>query len=133
MKKSFIVAMFAALLLASSGVIHASSGGGGGGGGLYSKLGTFTVNLKNISQFLQVDISLKLPNAEMLEQIKSNFPIIRHELILLLSTQDSAAIAPATGRQKLMEECRDTVNKAMKLRPEDGIKEVLFESFVIQQ
>lgn len=117
------------------GNAQASGGGGGGseGGTLYSKIGTFTVNLQNISEFLQADISIKLPNPQLLDSIKLYLPYIKHELILLLSSQDSQQLASVTGKQRLMEETKSAINKALKVNDKDGITDVLFESFVIQQ
>ncbi|MBS4096077.1 MAG: flagellar basal body-associated FliL family protein [Sulfuricella sp.] len=117
------------------GSAQASGGGGGGseGGNLYSKIGTFTVNLQNISEFLQADVSVKLPNAQLLDSIKLYLPYIKHELILLLSAQDSQQLASVAGKQKLMEETKTAINKALKVNDKDGISDVLFESFVIQQ
>lgn len=116
------------------GGAHASGGGGGEGGGtLYAKIGTFTVNLQNISEFLQADVSIKLPNAQLLDSVKTYLPYIKHELILLLSSQDSQQLASVAGKQKLVEETKSAINKALKLNDKDGVSDVLFESFVIQQ
>ncbi len=129
MKKMLVKTLFAVLLLAASGS-HAESGGGGA---LYAKLGTFTVNLQNISEFLQVDISVKLPAPQVLDTIKMHLPNVKHEIILLLSSQDAREISTVAGKQKLMKETKETVNKVLKVDPKDGISDVLFESFVIQQ
>lgn len=133
MMKSLVTTLFAILLLATSAV-HASGGGGGGeGGGLYAKIGTFTTNLQNISEFLQIDISVKMTAPAVLENIKMYLPFIKHELILLLSSQDSKELATVIGKQKLMELTKVAVNKAIKLDEKDGVSDILFESFVIQQ
>jgi flagellar protein FliL len=125
---------FVILFCLLTGVAQASGGGGGGEGGvLYSKIGTFTVNLKNINEFLQADISIKLPNPQLLDSVKTYLPYIKHELILLLSSKDSQQLASVAGKQKLVEETKAAINKAMRLHEKDGITDVLFESFVIQQ
>jgi len=132
MMKSLVTTLFAILLLATSAV-HASGGGGGEGGGLYAKIGTFTTNLQNISEFLQIDISVKMTAPAVLENIKMYLPYVKHELILLLSSQDSKELATVAGKQKLMELTKVAVNKAIKLDQKDGVSDILFESFVIQQ
>jgi len=135
MKKSLVKALFALLLLLSS-VAHASGGDGGGGaagGALYAKLGTFTVNLQDISEVLQTDISVKLPNPQVLDTIKMYLPFVKHELILLLSSQNAQEISTVAGKQKLIKETKTAVNKALHVDPKDGVSDVLFESFVIQQ
>lgn len=135
MKKTLVNALFAALLL-SAPQTHASSGGGdngAAGGALYAKLGTFTVNLQNISEVLQTDISVKLPNPQVLDTIKMYLPFIKHELILLLSSQNAQEISTVAGKQKLIKESKTAVNRALHVDPKDGVSDVLFESFVIQQ
>lgn len=131
MKKMLVKSLFAVLLLAAAAA-HASSGGEGGGA-LYAKLGTFTVNLRNISEFLQVDISVKLPAPQVLDTIKMHLPNVKHEIILLLSSQDAREISTVAGKQKLIKETKEAVNKVLKADPKDGVSDVLFESFVIQQ
>lgn len=132
MKKLFAV-LLTAFTLCLGNAYAAGGGGGEGGGTLYSKIGTFTVNLQNISEYLQVDISIKLPTPQMLDSVKLYLPYIKHELILLLSSQDSKQVASAAGKQKLVEQAKAAINKAMRLRDNEGISDVLFESFVIQQ
>lgn len=124
--------LFAALLLFISAA-HAEEKGEAAGGALYAKLGTFTVNLQNISEILQTDISVKLPNAQILDTIKMYLPFVKHELILLLSSQNAQEISTVAGKQKLIKESKVAVNRALHVDPKDGVSDVLFESFVIQQ
>lgn len=112
---------------------HASSEKKGEGGALYAKVGSFTVNLLNIEELLQTDISVKLARPETLDAVKAYLPFIKHDLILLLSTQDSKQLATLDGKRRLMERCKVVVNKAIKRQPETGVTDVLLESFVIQQ
>ena len=100
---------------------------------MYVKLGTFTVNLQNIDEYVQAEITVKLAAPEILDAVKIYLPRIKHEIILLLSTQDSQQLATLAGKQKLIEQTKTMVNKALKLEPKDGVTDVLFESFVIQQ
>lgn len=129
MKKTLVVLLCCLSLLAAT--VHAASAKEGGT--LYAKLGTFTVNLQNIDEYLQTEISVKLATIATLDAVKAYLPRIKHEIILLLSTQDSKQLATLAGKQKLSEQTKTAVNKALKLEPADGITDVLFESFVIQQ
>lgn len=113
--------------------VQAASDKGGGGGALYAKIGTFTVNLQNISEYLQTDISVKLAGPETLDAIKAYLPFIKHDIILLLSTQDSKQLSTLTGKHKLIEQTKTTVNRALKRDTKSGVTDVLFEAFVIQQ
>lgn len=129
--KKILVVLLGCLCLFAAAVQAASDKGGGGS--LYVKLGTFTVNLQNIEEYLQVDITIKLAVVGTLDTVKSRLPFVKHEVILLLSTQDAQQLATLAGKQKLIEQTKSTVNSALKLDPRDGITDVLFESFIIQQ
>lgn len=131
MRKAFVVILCCLSFFAAN--VQASSGGGGGKEEmLYAKLGSFTVNLQNIDEYLQIEISVKLANVGTFDAVKTNLPFIKHEIILLLSVQDSKQLASRTGKQKLIEQIKKTTNDVLKLEPANGVTEVLLGSFVIQ-
>ncbi|MDP2198933.1 MAG: flagellar basal body-associated FliL family protein, partial [Sulfurimicrobium sp.] len=107
-------------------------GGGGGGASPYAKLETFTVNLQGLTQYLQLDISLKVADPKIAESIKGWSPVIRHELILVLSSQNGEELATLAGKKKLSGQIKAAINKVLKLDAKEGVTDVLFESFVIQ-
>lgn len=98
----------------------------------YAKLETLTVNLQNLMHYLQVGIALKVAKPEVAESIKDWNPVIRHEMILLLSSQNGEELATVAGKKKVMAAARIAINKILKLDGEEGVTDVLFESFVIQ-
>lgn len=122
----------ATLLLVTSGAWASESASKESGGAAYAKLDTFTVNLQGLTQYLQASITLKLADPKTEELIKMNMPIIRHELLLLLSSKAAGQISSFEGKQKLMDETRHTVNKVIGKTDEKGVTGALFESFIIQ-
>lgn len=126
------LAILATTLFFISTMAQANSGGGGGGSSPYAKLESFTVNLEGLTQYLQVNIVLKVAKPEISEAIKGWNPVIRHELILLLSSQKGEELATIEGKKKIMASTRDAINKVLKLDAKGGVTDVLFESFVIQ-
>lgn len=116
-------------LLLTSGA-HASESGKEGG--LFARLEPFTVNLRGLSQYLQVAITLKLAKPEVEEVVKTNMPIIRHEIIILLSSQTASQISSPEGMEKLMAGTKQAVNKVIKSSEKEGVTNALFESFIIQ-
>jgi len=127
-----LLAILATALLLMSATAQANSGGGGGGPSPYAKLETITVNLQGLTQYLQVNMVLKVAKPEISESIKGWNPVIRHELILLLGSQTGEELATLAGKQKVMALIKAAVNKVLKLDAKDGVTDVLFESFVIQ-
>ena len=102
------------------------------GGAYYTKLEPITVNLTDLSRYLQIQITAKTSNPEMAENIKMYMPVVRHALILLLKSKNPDEISTTPGRLKLMEEAKVAINKAAELKPAHGVATVLFESFIVQ-
>ena len=121
-------------LLLSLGNAHASGGGGGGeGASAYEHVEPLTVNLRGgEQQYLQVSITLKLAKPEASAKVKLHMPAIRNNMIYLLSEKSAEDISNMEGKQRLLVESRDAVNKAIGLEAAEGVADVLFETFVIQ-
>lgn len=133
MHKNFMRIILLPLLLAFSlATAYASGGGGAAGGGGYTKLEPITVNLADLSRYLQIQITIKAGNPEMAESIKMYMPVVRHALILLLSSKSPEDVSTELGKQKLMDEAKVAINKAAELKPAHGVVAVLFESFIVQ-
>lgn len=124
-----LILLFALTLTAP---VYANSGAKEGGASAVAKLEAFTVNLSDFSRYLQVSVTLQMANPELGERIKMFMPIIRHKLILILSSKDSAHIQSPDGKQELMEEIKESLNKVLDLKEHDGVTDIFFENFVIQ-
>jgi flagellar FliL protein len=118
---------FSELSFANSGAKDA-----GGGGGNVAKLDAFTVNLANTDRYLQVVVTLKVATAEVAEQVKVYMPMVRHGMLLILSSKDDVQIKTADGKRELIAEIREKLNKVLKVTEHDGVTDIFFESFVIQ-
>lgn len=129
MRKYWTVLTAALLLFSATAQANESKEGGPSP---YVKLETITVNLQGLTQYLQVGMALKFAKPEIAESIKGWNPVIRHELILLLSSQNGEALATIEGKKKVMAIAKATINKTLKLDDKEGVTDVLFESFVIQ-
>jgi len=124
---AFIFASFLQTHLA-----HAGGHESAGGASAYTKLEPLTVNLQGLSQYLQVSITLKGATPEAGEAISAYMPMIRHALILLLSSKDAAQISTLEGKTSLGNETRIAVNKAIGMTDKQGVSGILFQSFIIQ-
>lgn len=111
---------------------NAEGGGEGAGNGAYEKLEPFTVNLVGLRQVIQVAVTLKLAKPEAGEKVKLYMPVIRHEMILLLSGKSAEQVGSSEGKQRLILETRAAVNKAIESNAKEGIADVLFEQIIIQ-
>ncbi len=123
------MALLVLLLGAPAGWANEKAGGGAGG---YTKIEPFTVNLVGGAQYLQVSISIKGATPEFGVTVAERMPFVRHELILLLSSQHSEEITTVEGKKLLLEHLKEAINKAIKLSGHEGVTEVLFETFIVQ-
>lgn len=101
---------------------------------VFAKLETFTVNLAADGEehYLQTDIELKVADAKVIEKVKTFMPEIRNNILLLLSSKTAGALSTMEGKQKLSNEIKGQINKALQATDEDGVSGVFFTSFVIQ-
>jgi flagellar FliL protein len=124
--------------LFTTGVVSAEGGGEGGGGkeggnNLIAKVDTITVNLvAPTPKFIAVEMVLKLAKPEVGEKVKAYMPVIRNNMILLLTTKEPKQLEPIEGKQKLVQEAKQTINQALELDEKEGVTDVLFTSFIIQ-
>ena len=95
----------------------------------------FTVNLQpeNGDQYLQIQFTLQVANAENEEKIKLNMPKVRSRLLLLLSAKKASELTTVEGKKKLSEEIVDAVKAPFAEKGEpQAVTDVLFTSFIIQ-
>ncbi|MFI4939752.1 MAG: flagellar basal body-associated protein FliL [Burkholderiales bacterium] len=95
----------------------------------------FTVNLQseNGDQFLQVTLTLQVPDQAQEDLIKTFMPQVRSRLLFLLSSKKPSEISSVEGKKKLIDEIINTVNQPFTSRgPAQDVSNVFFTSFVIQ-
>ncbi|MHB1216214.1 MAG: flagellar basal body-associated protein FliL [Thiobacillus sp.] len=100
---------------------------------IYLALDTFTVNLQDGEQYMQVDITLQVADEDQLNAIKLHMPLVRNRLLALLSGKHAADLVTAADKQKLAQEILAQV--IQPFNPEGSpqrVNDVLFTSFVIQ-
>ena len=123
-------------MLLTSGIAGAGEGGEGGGGGskdMLAKVEAIVVNLNEpTTHYLQIEMTLKLAKPDVAEKIKLYMPVIRHKLILLLSSKNTSQLESIEGKRKLVEESKRAINQALELSEKEGVTDVLFNSFIIQ-
>lgn len=103
---------------------------------VFVTLEPFTVNLQSengTDQFLQVALTLQVPDATQEETIKNFMPQVRSRLLLLLSSKKASELTSVDGKKKLTDDIIATVNQpfADKGQPQE-VSAVFFTSFVIQ-
>ena len=112
-----------------------ASGGGGGSSPFIPLSPPIVVNImdgKHI-RHMQVIIEIKLVDQSNAAKIDLHKGPIRHELILLLSSQDASTISSSTGKEQLRKDALAAVQKVLEELEGSPIVEALyFTNFIIQ-
>ncbi len=96
----------------------------------------FIVNFQNNpeARALQVSISLATDDQTALDAVKKHTPMIRNNLLMLMSAEEPAILKTAEGKDALRVKIRDEINAILKkqARKRDAIEEVYFTAFIMQ-
>jgi len=102
---------------------------------VFLPLDAFTVNLQSDTndKYLQVNMTLQLPDEKATEAFKANMPQVKSRMLLLLSSKDATEILMPEGKQILIQEIMDKLNEPFSPKDEpQKISGVFFTSFVVQ-
>ncbi|MES2297831.1 MAG: flagellar basal body-associated protein FliL [Pseudomonadota bacterium] len=95
----------------------------------------FTVNLQQEAepQYLQIQMTLQVPDLHQEENFKSNMPKVRSRILLLLSSKHANDIMTPEGKKNLANEIIATLKLPFTEKGEpQQVSDVLFTSFIIQ-
>ena len=101
----------------------------------FVELETFTVNLQpeENNSYLQVGLTIKTHETEVVEAIDGQMPEIRNRILLLLSSKEAEEISTIIGKQQLTTDITNEIKQVFDSEEmQDDIVSVLFTSFVIQ-
>lgn len=106
-------------------------------GGVYISLGeSLVVNYggQGRLKYLRADISLRAANSRDAGIVRHHLPLIRGNLVLLLSRQDEQAVNTQIGREQLRQLALQEINEL--LVEEEGrpnlVQDLLFNNFLVQ-
>jgi flagellar basal body-associated protein FliL len=121
-------------------VAPASSGGGHGeeGGGkaavYYAIDPPLVVNFEDgsVVRFLQITMEVMAHDPKAIESVQKNIPLIRNNLLLLMSNRNYQTMMSREGKEKLRLEALAEVRAVQKKEGSPDIDDLLFTSFVVQ-
>lgn len=92
---------------------------------------SFTVNFKNNAEFrlLQIDIAVSASNQAVIDAIKKHMPLLRNNLLMLLSAEDPTVLKTAEGKTALREKIKATIEEMDQV---EAVDEVYFTGFIMQ-
>lgn len=102
---------------------------------IYLPMEPFVVNfdMKADVRFMQVTLQVATRDAAVIERVKEHTPAIRNGLVMLYSSQDPIVLNTRAGKETLLQQSLDEINKVLKGQSGTaGVENVYFTSFVMQ-
>ena len=102
---------------------------------VFVPLEPFTVNLQDPDRerFLQLSLVLEANDGSAADGIKQKLPIIRSQILLLLSSKTSGELQSANAKRRLAGEILAQARKPLESDTDDkGIEQAHFSQFIIQ-
>jgi flagellar FliL protein len=93
----------------------------------------FVVTLPGRPSLLQIGVSVRFVGDELTEYLKHNDPMIRHNLLNLLSSVDAKALKERAAKESLQRDMLKELNRILKeLNAPGQVDALYFTSFVMQ-
>lgn len=84
-------------------------------------------------RFMQISLQVASRDALVVEKVKEHAPAIRNGLLMLYSSQDPTVLSTRQGKEALLKQTLDEVNRVLKEQTGNaGVENVYFTSFVMQ-
>lgn len=88
---------------------------------------------KSKARYMQIGIEVMATNEKAIEAVKLHMPVIRSEIVLLLSGQKYEEIVTPEGKEQLRLELLETIQNILRRHKiKRGIERIYFTSFVMQ-
>jgi len=115
--------------------VEASEEGGASTESFYHEMKpAFMVNFsKGNIRVLKVNLSLMVKNEKAIDAVKLHDPVIRNNILMLLSGEDLEVLKTADGKATLQASIKGEINKVLEERKEPAkVDEVFFTEMVMQ-
>jgi flagellar protein FliL len=83
-------------------------------------------------RFLQITIEVSSRDQKVIDGVQKHTPVIRNNLLLLISNRDYHSLMSREGKEKLRQEALTEVRSILKKQGVPPIDDLLFTSFVVQ-
>lgn len=95
----------------------------------------FIVNFEDQSRasFLQIKTQVMARDQAVLDALQQHMPVVRNNILLLLSGQKYEQVSTTQGKETLRGEIRKAINKVLKKETGSaGVEAIYFTSFIMQ-
>jgi flagellar protein FliL len=86
----------------------------------------------SVVRFLQITMEIMAHDQKGIDSVQKNMPLIRNNLLLLMSNRNYQSLMSRDGKEKLRAEALAEIKDVQKKQGGGDIDDVLFTSFVVQ-
>jgi flagellar protein FliL len=83
-------------------------------------------------RFLQISMEVMGKDQKGIDSVQRNIPLIRNNLLLLMSNRDYQSLMSREGKEKLRQEALTEIRAVQKKQGGADVEDLLFTSFVVQ-
>lgn len=92
----------------------------------------FGLSEKKLS-YVKAEVALKVESEELLERVKQNEALVRHQIVMLLSAQTKEQMSDHAAQEAIRVTALSRVKEALAEEiGKTGVQDLLFTSFVVQ-
>jgi flagellar protein FliL len=113
---------------------HGEDGGSGRTSVYYAIDPPLVVNFEDgsVVRFLQITMEVMAHDQKTIESVQKSIPLIRNNLLLLMSNRNYQSMMSREGKEKLRQEALTEVRAVQKKTGGPDVDDLLFTSFVVQ-
>ena len=113
---------------------HGAEGGAGKAAVYYAIDPPLVVNFEDGSavRFLQISMEIMAHDEKAIDSVQKNNPVIRNNLLLLMSNRNYQSLMSREGKEKLRQEALTEIRAVQKKEGSPDVDDLLFTSFVVQ-
>jgi flagellar FliL protein len=86
----------------------------------------------SVVRFLQISMEVMAHDQKAIDSVQKNIPLIRNNLLMLMSNRNYQTMMSRDGKDKLRQEALTEVRAVQKKEGGPDVDDVLFTSFVVQ-
>jgi flagellar FliL protein len=86
----------------------------------------------SVVRFLQISMEVMAHDQKTIDSVQKNIPLIRNNLLLLMSNRNYQSMMSREGKEKLRQEALTEINAVQKKEGSPNVDDLLFTSFVVQ-
>jgi flagellar FliL protein len=86
----------------------------------------------SVVRFLQISMEVMGHNQKSVDSVQRNAPLIRNNLLLLMSNRNYQSMMSREGKEKLRQEALAEIRAVQKKQGGEDVDDLLFTSFVVQ-